>query len=326
MGHHFRKNMLLAGVSALAIMLGAAAARPETFDFTGVEVTWTVPVTGLYDLTAFGAHGGGAAGGKGAEIGGDIELSSGTVLSIVVGGEGKSGGSAFGAGGGGGSFVFEGSTLLVAAGGGGGHGYYSTPGGPGLTTASGGMGSQHPGDPFYATLGPGYHGGQGGTGGQGGGVGPAPQSQFNGGGGGAGVHGGGASTTPGAFGGDGAPGIRSFGGSGDGAGLNGGFGGGGGGGFDGGGGGGGYSGGGGGQGYSEHQNSGGGRGGSFLASAFTDPLMVAGENIGDGSVTIDLISSPPPTAPEPSTWAMALAGFGGLGWLARLRARKSKPA
>jgi hypothetical protein len=112
MGHHFRKNMLLAGVSALAIMLGAAAARPETFDFTGVEVTWTVPVTGLYDLTAFGAHGGGAAGGKGAEIGGDIELSSGTVLSIVVGGEGKSGGSAFGAGGGGGSFVFEGRRCL----------------------------------------------------------------------------------------------------------------------------------------------------------------------------------------------------------------------
>jgi hypothetical protein len=108
--------------------------------------------------------------------------------------------------------------------------------------------------------------------------------------------------------------------------LNGGFGGGGGGGLNGGGGGGGYSGGGGGQGYNEHQNSGGGGGGSFLASAFADAVMVAGENIGDGSVTIDLISSPPPTAPEPSTWAMALAGFGGLGWLARLRARKSKPA
>jgi hypothetical protein len=88
----------------------------------------------------------------------------------------------------------------------------------------------------------------------------------------------------------------------------------------GGGGGGGYS-GGGGQGYSEDVYSGGGGGGSFLAQAFADPVMVAGEHVGDGSVTIDLISTPPPAAPEPSTWAMALAGFGGLGWLARLRAR-----
>ncbi|HEY1454345.1 MAG TPA: hypothetical protein VGF57_12865, partial [Roseiarcus sp.] len=61
-----RKRTLLAGVSALAILLGAGQARPEIFDFTGAEVTWTVPVTGLYDITAFGAHGGGEAGGKGA--------------------------------------------------------------------------------------------------------------------------------------------------------------------------------------------------------------------------------------------------------------------
>jgi hypothetical protein len=64
----------------------------------------------------------------------------------------------------------------------------------------------------------------------------------------------------------------------------------------------------------------------ILAQAFTDPVMVAGEHIGDGSVTIDLIPPSSPSVPEPSTWAMALAGFGGLGWLARLRARKSKPA
>jgi PEP-CTERM motif-containing protein len=30
--------------------------------------------------------------------------------------------------------------------------------------------------------------------------------------------------------------------------------------------------------------------------------------------------------PEPSTWAMMLMGFGGLGWLAQARRRKTSPA
>ena len=33
-----------------------------------------------------------------------------------------------------------------------------------------------------------------------------------------------------------------------------------------------------------------------------------------------------PTVPEPSTWAMMLIGFAGLGWLARLSKRKTSPA
>jgi hypothetical protein len=33
-----------------------------------------------------------------------------------------------------------------------------------------------------------------------------------------------------------------------------------------------------------------------------------------------------PAVPEPSTWAMTLGGFAGLGWLARMRRRKSWPA
>jgi hypothetical protein len=32
------------------------------------------------------------------------------------------------------------------------------------------------------------------------------------------------------------------------------------------------------------------------------------------------------TVPEPPTWAMTLAGFAGLGWLARLRKRKTECA
>jgi hypothetical protein len=149
-------------------------------------------------------------------------------------------------------------------------------------------------------------------------VGSSLASRNNGGGGGAGVYGGGASGIVGNAG-QGAPSILSY-GSGSGV-LNGGFGCGGGGGFNGGGGG-----GGGGEGYTEDIYSGGGGGGSFLAHPFTDPVMVAGEHIGDGSVTIDLVSTPSPSVPEPSTWATALVGFAGLGWLARLRQRKRSPA
>ena len=316
MEHNLRKRVLLAGVSALAIMLGAGGAHPETIAFTGAEVTWTVPVTGLYDLTAYGARGGGR-GGYGAEIGGDIELSAGTVLSIVVGGRGATAGASFGGGGGGGSFVFEGSSLLVAAGGGGGHGVYGTSGGPGLTTTSGGQGYETPSDPRLC--GGCLLAGKAERAAREAAWAPVRRRNKT------------AAVAAPAFmaagprescgnAGQGAPSILSY-GAGSGV-LNGGFGGGGGGGFNGGGGGGGYSGGGGGEGYTEDVYSGGGGGGSFLAQAFADPVMVAGENIGDGSVTIDLVSTPSSSVPEPSTWAMALAGFAGLGWLARLRARK----
>jgi hypothetical protein len=48
-------------------------------------------------------------------------------------------------------------------------------------------------------------------------------------------------------------------------------------------------------------------------------------NSGDGSISINMIS-PVTAVPEPSTWAMMLAGFGGLGWLAHARRRKTSPA
>jgi hypothetical protein len=85
----------------------------------------------------------------------------------------------------------------------------------------------------------------------------------------------------------------------------------------GGGGGGGFSGGGGGVGG----NSGGG-GGSYLASLFQDQVLKAGVNSGNGSINIELLKA----VPEPSTWAMMLAGFAGLGWLAHTRRHKPSPA
>jgi len=81
-----------------------------SFNYTGAIVDETIPITGLYDIVAAGAQGGGSigyesTGGYGAEVGGDIELAAGTELGILVGGAGDGSGIS-GAGGGGGSFVW----------------------------------------------------------------------------------------------------------------------------------------------------------------------------------------------------------------------------
>ena len=74
-----------------------------TFNETGGIVTYTVPTTGIYDIVAYGAQGGGGAGGLGAEIGGDVSLTAGEVLTIAVGGQGGTYNRGYS--GGGGSFV-----------------------------------------------------------------------------------------------------------------------------------------------------------------------------------------------------------------------------
>jgi hypothetical protein len=64
-----------------------------------------------------------------------------------------------------------------------------------------------------------------------------------------------------------------------------------------------------------------------LASGIvTDQLLISGVNVGDGRITISLINGAAPPVPEPSTWAMTVAGFAGLGWLAHMRRRKTSPA
>jgi hypothetical protein len=291
------KAFLLAGPSALAILACSTEANAETFVFTGGVQTFTDSVSGEYAVKLLGASGGGSTfgdsrGGLGAEASGDVFLTAGEDLTLFVGGQGGS--ATFAGGGGGGSFVFDGTDALAVAGGGGGAIPGST-GGPGLAGTSGGTGRGAGGGV----------GGMDGTGGSGG-V-----------GGGAGVK-----ADPAGYGGDGIGGGAGFGGrfpnggaaGGDGDGGSGGFGGGGGGGNGGGGGGGsGFSGGGGGF------AGGGGGGGSYLARLFTDPALTAGANRGDGSISITAV-------PEPSTWAMMLAGFAGLGWLAHTRRRKTSPA
>jgi cysteine-rich repeat protein len=86
--------------------------------------SWTVPATGTYRVEAWGAEGGTQSnygpGGKGAHVRGDIMLTQGEVLKVLVGQMGKTG-TLYDVGGGGGSFVVKtmGNVPLIVAGGGG---------------------------------------------------------------------------------------------------------------------------------------------------------------------------------------------------------------
>lgn len=327
------RAFILAGTSLLALSaLAVAKAAPITFGYTGGLQSYTVPVTGLYDILAFGGTGGNVvgapsgqpysySGGVGAEIGGDFQLTAGEILSIAVAGGGASNSS--GGGGGGGSFVVApGNTPLIVAGGGGGAIGSGEVGAPAQLGTAGGSGN-------FAL---GYQG-AGGVGGSGGG---APGTNDNGGGGGGGgFYGSGANalgvsgfsngqllTFISGYGGSSLPSLAggtSF------VGIMGGFGGGGGG-F--GGGGGGYSGGGGGglafNGY--NAVGGGGGGGSFdgglinadriliLEPANAYPLSAIPNN---GSVTITQLSAT--AVPEPGS--LALFGMGLFGALMAARHR-----
>jgi hypothetical protein len=301
-----RNTIFLVGAALLALAASEPTAHAQqgnfrvNFVYTGKLITYTVPETGLYQITAYGAQGGSSkltfsgtvfigAGGRGAEVGGNFNLIAGEALQIAVGGVGADTADFFGGGfdggggggGGGGSFVVgPNNTPLVIAGGGGGGGAVGVTslvggdGGPGLTGPNGGDGSGR------ASL-----GGTGGTGGKGGG-GSGGSVFFSGGGGGGGFL---------SAGGDNAPKVATGGGAFPdltGGTIGGGFGGGGGGTHSnggGGGGGGGYSGGGGGGGGTpDGGGGGGGGGGSFDAGS--NQVLVANLQIGDGEVVIRKIS------------------------------------
>ena len=101
---------------------GSTLAGKVTINTQGIQ-EWTVPATGTYRIEAWGAKGGGGNGGKGAKITGNVALSAGSVVRVLVGqrGEVTTQGSAYGAGGGGGTFVYlsHNQPLIIAAGGGG---------------------------------------------------------------------------------------------------------------------------------------------------------------------------------------------------------------
>jgi hypothetical protein len=280
------KAFLLAGASALAILASAADANAESFVFTGAVQTFNVPVSGEYAVELLGASGGTAT--IGNDPGG---------LGAEVSGD---------------VFLTAGEDLTLFVGGQGGSGFGAGGGGGGsfvfdgtdvLAVAGGGGGAglvDRPGSGLAGTGGGNAAvGGKGGMGGNGGGGGVGVIS--GGGGGGAGVNTGAAG-----YGGDGTGSYHGFGGK-----------------FPNGGAGGTYGGGGGGFGGGGGIDGGGGGGGSYLSKLFTDTVLTTGgASRGDGSISIDLLKA----VPEPSTWAMTLAGFAGLGWLAQARRRKTSPA
>jgi PEP-CTERM motif len=289
------------GASTLALMALAAPAAADTVPFVDITpgpTTFTAPETGVYDILAFGAQGGtgdSGAGGLGAEVGGDFELTKGEVLSIVVGGQG---GAGIAGGGGGGTFVVSDLTraILIGGGGGGTAGGGFGVGGPGLMSGGGG-GSRGVGGGLGGADGSGGRTGLSRGGGAGGGLNSAGASASGGGGGGAAAGGAGGAGRNGG----------SVGGVGGGGGGGGGF-------VLAGGGGGGFSGGGGG-------GAGGGGGGGSLNDAFANLIGFDGVRSGNGELEIDFVA---PAVPEPSTWAMLLLGFAGLGALAYRRNRSGR--
>lgn len=245
----------------------------------GIQL-WTVPQTGVYRFTLTGGSGGIHSGsfypcfpGAGAVVQGDITLTSGDVIKIVVGQKPSSttGQIGNGAGGGGGSWVYtgpigaSGNLLFVAGGGGGtGHGSSISTGGNGK---GGNMANNSNESSFGVSFGVNPRSGSGSAGNNGIGQGGKAGSQQN-----AGWGGGGAGWLSD---GDNSSNLTGYGGtrfiggqSDDGVHQYGGFGGGGGAGGNGnsGGGGGGYTGGGAGHGWNSVHFGGGGGGGSYAAA------------------------------------------------------------
>lgn len=104
-------------------------AELHTFATTGSGAqgtihSWTAPRSGVYRVNAVGAKGGAGtnspslSGGCGADVEGELALTEGQVLQILVGQKGGS--TPFNGGGGGGSFVVRNGSPLIVAGGGGG--------------------------------------------------------------------------------------------------------------------------------------------------------------------------------------------------------------
>ncbi|MDP3556580.1 MAG: glycine-rich protein [Bacteroidota bacterium] len=270
------------------------ACSTQTFNFTGVMQTYTVPVgvTSL-TITAMGAQGAnqtpGGTGGLGGSAQGVLSVSAGQVLNIFVGGQNGYNGGALG--GVNGNTVFSAPSTGTAGNGGGATDIRI--GGVALANrvfvAGGGGGAAHNGVwPSCQTAGPAGNGGSGGglTGGNGSG-GSSTACNCTGGGGNGGFGGtqsaGGATSTYNSGGclqtwGPGNAGTLGIGGAGSSVFHNGSGG--------CGGGGGGYYGGGSGANGSDTTPGGGGGGGSSFVGTATNTILTAGTNTGNGKVII----------------------------------------
>jgi len=255
--------LTLALVAALTSLTGSAKAQFFTTDFfyTGGFQSFLIPDTATYNFAVIGAGGGsssGYLGSYGATISGNINLTAGTLINIVIGGVGYSGVGTNGGGGGGGTFIYiDQSNPLMIAGGGGGAGSRqigsdASLGNSGVNGYPGGIGGQN-------GLGGSPSGGSGGAGFFGDGTGHAGGSSLS-------------NATPFA----GGVGYTTYGGFGGGGGTD----------NQGGGGGGGYSGGAGGRNYI-----GGGGGGSFSSTSFSN-ISGSVANSSNGYFTLTAVPEP----------------------------------
>jgi len=189
----------------------------QTYNYTGSIQNFVVPA-GVTSITmeAWGAQGGDHAGistgGNGAYIKGDVQVTPGSTLSIIVGQQGIDDGNGAangGSGGGGGSFIYSGTTLYIAAGGGGG-GSLQNDGPPkingdvgqittsGSASKSGYAGGTNGSDGSGSFYGKGWNSIQSSPAGIGyGGYGGGGTAWYHGGGGGGGYSGGGGNTSGG---------------------------------------------------------------------------------------------------------------------------------
>jgi len=292
-------NMVCEGSPSTCFNPEANLCSSLTFNYTGSITTWTVPLTGTYRIEAWGAQGGHGrngtyTGGLGARMRGDFSLTAGTVLKILVGGQGGTG--SYVGGGGGGTFVVNNAdnSPYIVAGGGGGGGYtqscssltsrkHAVTGTSGITGidesycndagagGSGGGGGNY--DSSYSAYVGGGGGGLNGNGSAYGSVNYAGKSLVNGGAGGAPY---GSGTGAGGFGGGGGAGYSysSY------VGYY----------VAGGGGGGGYSGGGGGSGDQYYGNYWGAGGGGGSYNAGSNQSNSGGVRSGNGLVTIQRLA------------------------------------
>ncbi len=93
------RKLLLCGASILAILVAVGAADADTFSTPG-RVSFTASLSGEYAFKVVGAAGGGFLnpgfdihGGAGAEISGEVSLTAGEQLTLIVGGAGVSAGA-----------------------------------------------------------------------------------------------------------------------------------------------------------------------------------------------------------------------------------------
>ena len=105
----FFSKTVSAAVAAAVFAAMSQSANAGTLSYTGAIQQYTVTSSGTYHFSVAGAQGGasgdGDYGGDGALVSGDVHLTAGTVLDIVVGGQGGTGNVSEGYGGGGGSFL-----------------------------------------------------------------------------------------------------------------------------------------------------------------------------------------------------------------------------